>query len=173
MRDLTRREFVYAGPVLAGFAASLLVPGGRTLPTGKANAAPADFPESSCNSRDQAGKKALVAYARRCGPTGDVAEAMGQALRGTGASADVRLIGDVNDPGPCRSVIVGSAIRASRWLPEAVDFVKKHRDLLDRVPTANFVVCVTMKDDTPENRGKVLAYFDPVRKEAPQMQPAN
>jgi menaquinone-dependent protoporphyrinogen IX oxidase len=30
-----------------------------------------------------------------------------------------------------------------------------------------------MKDDTPENRGKVLAYLDPVRKEAPQMQPAN
>ena len=64
MRDFTRREFVWAGSVLAGFAASLLVPGGRTLSVGKANAAGVDFPESSCNSRDKAGKKILVAYAR-------------------------------------------------------------------------------------------------------------
>jgi len=30
-----------------------------------------------------------------------------------------------------------------------------------------------MIDDTPENRKKVLAYLNPVRKEAPQMQPAD
>ncbi|MGD0663242.1 MAG: hypothetical protein ABSD38_34785 [Syntrophorhabdales bacterium] len=64
MRDFTRREFVWAGSALAGLAASLLVPGGRTLSVGKANAAEADFAESSCNSRDKVGKKVLVAYAR-------------------------------------------------------------------------------------------------------------
>lgn len=90
-----------------------------------------------------------------------------------GAQADVRPIEKVNDLGPYRGVIVGSAIRMGRWLPEAMDFVKKHRDRLAAVPSAYFVVCVTMKDDTAENREKVLAYLDPVRKEAPQMQPEN
>ena len=55
---------MWAGSALAGLAASLLVPGGRTLSVGKANAAEADFAESSCNSRDKVGKKVLVAYAR-------------------------------------------------------------------------------------------------------------
>jgi hypothetical protein len=69
MREFTRREFMWAGSVLAGVAASLLAPGGRTLSVGKVNAAGVDFAESSCNARgDKAGKKILVAYAASTAP---------------------------------------------------------------------------------------------------------
>jgi len=61
----------------------------------------------------------------------------------------------------------------SYWLPEAVDFVKKHQDTLGRVSTAYSVVSLTRKDDTVENRRKVLAYLDPVRKQAPQINPVD
>jgi menaquinone-dependent protoporphyrinogen oxidase len=50
-----------------------------------------------------------------------------------------------------------------RWLPEAVKFVETHRETLQRMPIAYFVVCLTMKDDTPENRREVTVYLDPVR----------
>jgi menaquinone-dependent protoporphyrinogen oxidase len=130
-----------------------------------------DFVESTCRKDGEMSKKVLIAYASGCGSTGGVADAIGQVLCATGASVDVRLVGNVRDLSPYQGVIVGSAIRMGRWLPQAVDFVKQHCDALARVPTAYFAVCLTMKDDTVENRSKALAYLDPVHKEAPGVQP--
>jgi menaquinone-dependent protoporphyrinogen oxidase len=61
------------------------------------------------------------------------------------------------------AVIVGSAIRAGRWLPEASAFVKNHREALAARKTAFFTLCMTLQQDTPEHREKVAAYLKPVR----------
>jgi menaquinone-dependent protoporphyrinogen oxidase len=58
---------------------------------------------------------------------------------------------------------VGSGIRAGQLLPHATKFVQKNREALSQVPVAYFVVCLTMKDDTEENRSTVAAYLDPLR----------
>jgi menaquinone-dependent protoporphyrinogen oxidase len=130
-----------------------------------------EFIESSCQNAGAMKKRVLISYASRCGSTGGVAEAIGQVLCEMGASADIRLIGNVNDLSPYHAVIVGSAIRRGKWLPEAVGFVKDNQEILGRLPIAYFAVCLTMKDNTAENRSKVMAYLDPVRKEAPKIQP--
>ena len=39
------------------------------------------------------------------------------------------------------------------------------------MPVAYFLVCLTLKDDTEENRRTVAAYLDPVREQGPQVQP--
>jgi menaquinone-dependent protoporphyrinogen oxidase len=130
------------------------------------------FLETSCGENHTKPRHVLVAYASRCGSTGSVAAAIGDVLCGMGASVDVRLVENVKDLSPYQAVIAGSAIRRGNWLPEATSFVKSNRDTLSRVPTAYFVVCLSMKDDTPENRDKVLAYLDPVRKDAPRIIPA-
>jgi len=129
--------------------------------------------ESSYKKEKDMKSRILIAYASRCGSTGGVAEAIGQTFCGIGAGVDVRLVGDVNDLSPYRAVIVGSAIRMGKWLPEVVEFLKTHQDRLSRVPVAYFVVCMTMKDDTVENRRKVLAYLDPVQKQVPPVKPAD
>ncbi len=129
------------------------------------------FIEPTCQNDGTMKKRVLISYASRCGSTGGVAEAMGQVLCGMGASADIRLIGNVNDLSPYHAVIVGSAIRRGKWLPEAVGFVKNNSGIIGRLPIAYFVVCLTMKDNTAENRSTVMAYLDPVRKEAPKIQP--
>jgi len=108
-------------------------------------------------------EKILLAYASKCGATGEVAEAIGQVLCDGGAVVDVRLAKDVTDVSGYRAVVVGGAIRVGQWLSEATKFVETHRDALSRVPVAYFAVCLTMKDDTEENRRTVAAYLDPVR----------
>ena len=168
MREMGRRDFLLLSA--GAMCASILFHGRAGASNDRSGP---EFIESSRQKNEGTADKVLIAYASRCGSTGGVADAIGQTLRGKGASVDVRLIKDVNDLSPYKNVIVGSAIRMGRWLPEAADFVKKHCDKLGRVPAACFVVCMTMKDDTPENRSKVLAYLDPVRSEAPQIQSGN
>jgi menaquinone-dependent protoporphyrinogen oxidase len=132
-----------------------------------------EFVEFSCKNGGKMNKNILIAYASKSGSTGGVAEAMGKVLCDMGVSVDVRLMENVKDLNDYHAIIVGSAIRKGRWLPEAVDFVKKQQDILSRKPCAYFVVCLTMKDDTPENRAKTLAYLDPVVKENSSVRPVS
>ncbi len=119
--------------------------------------------------------KILVAYASRCGSTGEVAEVIGQVLRGNNSNAvvDVRRAQDVIDVKPYRAAVVGSAIRFGRCLPEAVQFVKTYENMLSRMPVAYFLVCGTLKDDTPENRRETREYLDAMRKYAPGITPVS
>jgi len=165
-QGMSRRDFLLlsAGAVCTSILGHEIV-GAASEKTGS------KFIESSCQNAGTMKKRVLISYASRCGSTGGVAEAMGQALCGMGASADIRLVKNVNDLSPYDAVIVGSAVRRGKWLPEAVGFVRDNQDMLGRMPIAYFVVCLTMKDNTAENRSKVMAYLDPVRKEAPKIQP--
>ncbi len=123
-----------------------------------------EFVESSCKNGDddKMNDKILVAYASKCGSTGGVAEVIGQALCDEGAAVDVRLATEVNDLSAYQAVILGSAIRMGRWLPEAVKFVEAQQDALRQVPVAYFTVCMTLQEDSEENRREVAAYVDPV-----------
>ena len=107
--------------------------------------------------------RVLVAYATRMGSTVGVAEAIGQELCAAGASAEVRPLRGELDPSGYRAVVLGSAIRMGAVLPELTDFLEKRQAELARVPTAVFVVCMTLAEDTTANRAKVRAYLDPVR----------
>ncbi len=107
--------------------------------------------------------KILVTYATRAGSTVQIAEEIGQALSARGAVVDVLPVKKVNGVAEYDAVVVGSAIRMGRWLPEAFDFVKANRSVLAGRPTAYFLVSGFLRDDTPEMRQKVLGFLDPVR----------
>ncbi len=115
----------------------------------------------------------LVAYATRAGSTESIAEAVAESLRGEGFQVDVMPVRKVASLDGYAGVIVGSAIRAGRPMPEAVSFVEKHEDALSRIPVAYFIVCLTMKDDTEENRCTVAAYLDALRARTPKVQPVD
>lgn len=106
--------------------------------------------------------KILVTYASKAGSTSEVAQAIAQTLGENGTSSDVLQLKHVKDLGAYQAIVLGSAIRMGRWLPEALNFVKKYQATLQRVPTAFFTVCLTMKDNTAENRSKVEEYMQPV-----------
>ena len=108
-------------------------------------------------------KPILIAYATRAGSTLDVADAIRKSLTDHGALVDMRPVKTITTLESYSAVILGSAIRAGSWLPEAVKFVKKHKSELEKLPLVYFLVCATLREDTPEHHDQVLAYLKPVR----------
>jgi menaquinone-dependent protoporphyrinogen oxidase len=167
--EMDRRNFL---TLVGGAIGALTLPYNRVIAMETPQPA-VKFDESGSERDRKMKNRILIAYGSRCGSTGGVAEAIGQVLSAAEAAVDVRLVKDVNDLSPYQAVIVGSAIRMGKWLPEAVEFVKTHQDTLSRVAVAYFAACMTVKDDTAENRQKAMGYLDPVRKQFPQVKPVD
>lgn len=89
-------------------------------------------------------KNILVTYASQTGFTAGVALEIGKTLLSSGVQADVLPIQSVTTLEPYDAVIMGSAIQGSKWLPEAMQFLKSHRSELAHKPFAAFLVCMTL-----------------------------
>jgi len=108
--------------------------------------------------------KILVTYASRAGSTAEVAEAIGKTLSEDRAQVDVIPMQDVKDLFPYRAVVVGCAIRKSKWLPEAVQFIRAHQETLQHKPFVMFTVCITLAMSNSEQyRSAVARWTAPVR----------
>jgi menaquinone-dependent protoporphyrinogen oxidase len=106
----------------------------------------------------------LVAYATRAGSTTGVAEAIGQTLREAGAQVDVLPVTEVRDLAGYDGLVLGSAVRVGKPLPELLHFADRYTWALNDLPVAYFVVCATMMENTPEHREVVLGYLTPLRR---------
>jgi len=108
--------------------------------------------------------KILVTYASRTGSTAEVAQAIGKTLSENGLQVDVLPMQDVKDLAPYRAVVAGSAIRKSKWLPEAAEFIQTHHEILSQKPFAMFTVCITLAmSNTDQYRSVVSSWVAPVR----------
>lgn len=106
----------------------------------------------------------LVTYATKAGSTAQIAEFIGSVLREATFTVDVRPIKNIDtlDGDGYQAVVIGSAVRAGQVLPEVLGFVNQHKYALRKMPTAFFVVCATLHEDTPENRQIVMQYVYPL-----------
>jgi len=107
--------------------------------------------------------KILVAYATQAGSTAGVAEAIAKTLAESGAEVDVRLMRDVKDLAPYSAVVAGSAIHGSKWLPEAMQFIRAQQRELTQKPFAAFLVCITLSMENGKYRQGVAEWLEPVR----------
>lgn len=78
---------------------------------------------------------------------------------------DVKPIKKVQSIDTYRGVVLGSAIRRGAVLPEMTDFVKTYKDNLSKIPTAYFIVCMIIRENTETNRKTADSYLDPLRAE--------
>jgi menaquinone-dependent protoporphyrinogen oxidase len=109
-------------------------------------------------------QKILITHASRSGSTAEIAEAIGKTLTQNGAHVDVLAMQEVTDLTPYQAVVAGSAIRKSKWLPEAMQFIQDHRTELAAKPFATFTVSITLAmSNTDPYRQAVTEWIQPVR----------
>ncbi len=173
MKEMTRREFILNGSIITGTALGALTLGSGVLSPSYAQATEIIFPESSCQNKNNSQKNVLIAYASQYGSTGGVAEAIGKELCTKGAKVDMVLIKNVKNLSSYHAIVVGSAIFRGKWMSEAVNFVKTNAETLGRIPVAYFMVCMTMRQPTEENRRRALSFLDPVLQTNPQVKPVD
>jgi menaquinone-dependent protoporphyrinogen oxidase len=106
----------------------------------------------------------LVTYATRSGSTAGVAEAIAKTFAESGAQVEVRPMREVSDISPYRAVVAGSAIQGQKWLPEAMQFMRRNQQALSQKPFAAFMVCITlsMKGSAQYEAG-IADWLAPVR----------
>lgn len=86
----------------------------------------------------------LVTFASRSGSTVGIAEAIGKVLKQHGIAVDVRPMSEVENVKGYQAIVLGSAIRQEKWLPEAMQFIHKHQVELEHKPVATFLVCMAL-----------------------------
>lgn len=107
--------------------------------------------------------RVLVTYASKCGSTREIAQHVGHILETAGFTVEVAWAGQPYDLEKYDAVVLGSAIRIGKLLPEALRFVQQHQQRLNEIPFACFAVCMTMQEDTLENRQIAVDYLAPLR----------
>src|SRR6185436_2856485 len=108
-------------------------------------------------------KRVLVTYSSRTGSTAEVAGEIGKELTARGMAVDVRPIKEDPPVEAYQAVVIGSAVRMGSWQAEAVDFVKRHRQGLGRIPVAVFTVHALNTGDDERSREYRAAYLDAIR----------
>ncbi|MBN1474034.1 MAG: flavodoxin domain-containing protein [Syntrophaceae bacterium] len=144
---------------LISFSATVLI-----MPAAARATADMELPETSYGMENTA-FKILVVYATRAGSTAEVADAIGKKLAQSGVAVDVKPLRNVQTLNGYQAVVLGSAIRRCAVLPELTDFVKTYKDELSKIPTADFIVCMIVREDTEKNRKTAVSYLDPLRAE--------
>ncbi len=114
--------------------------------------------------------RVLVAYDSRLGSTAEVAACVGRVLAEQGASVDVVRIDRVGDVGQYERVVIGSAIRYDRWLPEATAFVETNREALSQMPVAMFFTCLALAKGSVQGERKAESYAEQLRQLIPDAQ---
>jgi menaquinone-dependent protoporphyrinogen oxidase len=76
----------------------------------------------------------LVSYASKYGATAEIAEKIGEVLRGAGLSIEILPAKQVKDLSPYNAVVLGSAVYYGRWRKPAVKFLKKNQKWLAERP---------------------------------------
>jgi menaquinone-dependent protoporphyrinogen oxidase len=82
----------------------------------------------------------LIAYATAHGSTQGIAERIAAGMEGRGFDVDCVPVDEVRNPDEYDAFVVGSAIHAQAWLPEAVRFITTHEATLAARPSWLFSV---------------------------------
>ena len=99
----------------------------------------------------------LIVYGTTEGHTALIAERIAAAIRGSGCEVEIHEAKEVRKKPVSEhfdGIIVGGSIHAGAHQSSIVEFVKRNRTLLERVPSAFFSVSLTAADPDEEAAGE-------------------
>lgn len=111
----------------------------------------------------------LIAYATRAGSTREIAHFIGNIFLHHGKPVDILDIRAVKHPEQYAALLLGSNIRAGQVMPEILRFAHHNAAWMARLPKAYFIVCGTLRSDTPDTRAIVEAYLEPLMRISPPL----
>lgn len=100
--------------------------------------------------------KVLIAYTTRRDSTREVAEKIGEILKSKGMEVNVSNVAEVSDISSYNAAVIGAPVMRFRFLPPAKKFVKSNKEALSKIPVAYFSLGITMKEDTPKRRERMM-----------------
>ncbi len=106
-------------------------------------------------------KKVLIAYATKTGSTGEVAARIGKVLAGKGFAVEVKALEQVQSLSSFDALVVGAPVNGMHWRPDALDFIKRNRDALQKKPVAYFLLSVALTGQGTFFKKRVLGLFGP------------
>jgi menaquinone-dependent protoporphyrinogen oxidase len=98
-----------------------------------------------------------IAYATKEGQTAKIADYIADVVRANGHQAETLDIGHAKDGfrAGCDGVIVGSSIHMGKHDKHAAEYVRKNREVLEKLPSAFFSVSLAAHGDEVEAEGYV------------------
>ena len=107
-------------------------------------------------------KRLLIAYGTKAGSTKEVAQAIAEEMQNAGAHVDIKPVEDVKTVEGYDAIVLGTAVRMFHILGQTRRFLKRNKKALQNIPTAYFLVCLTMGEETPENIQQAKKYAQPM-----------
>jgi menaquinone-dependent protoporphyrinogen oxidase len=103
------------------------------------------------------GGSILIAYATKHGSTREVAETLQKELEELGLEAETAPAAEVEDVSSYDGAIVGGSLYMGRWHRDAVRFLRRHHELLAKLPLAVFAMGprTTAAHDVDEARAQL------------------
>jgi menaquinone-dependent protoporphyrinogen oxidase len=104
-------------------------------------------------------KRILVTYATMAGSTVEVAQAVAEEIARSDVQVAVLPLGEVKSLVDYDGVVLGGSMIMG-WHRQAMGFLKKHRQALQRIPLTVFVMAISLTQTGETNVGSVPIYVD-------------
>src|SRR5512134_1335959 len=105
--------------------------------------------------------KILIAYGTSEGQTAKIAEYLAEAIRAQGHDAfPADIARGAPAPAGYHAVIVGASVHKGKHQPWVIDYVRRNRPALQRLPSAFFSVSLAIQDGTDKGRLEAEGYVE-------------
>jgi len=105
-------------------------------------------------------KKILIAYSTWAGATHEVASEIGKIFKSEYFDVEVVEASTNKNLENFDAFLLGTSIHAGQTGKSFRSFIKKNIDVLNKKPTAIFVVCANMMVDSEDNRVETLTWIE-------------